>query len=282
MKRALCDPQQKFLKWWGFDGSLIAVAFFLFLGIAILFVSVVHAETDPAIETLKQNAQKYYWGKEVKQNLPKALAFYLVAAQKGDTEAQFIVGGMYFQGIGTEKNPKEAFKWLYKAAKNGESTPKSQKILGQAFLLGNVVPQNYSESLQWYHRAAENGDHDAQNELAFLYYVGRGVEQDFKTSFEWFEKAARGGLSVAQYNVGIMWYTGNGVEQTDLVQAYTWLSLAAANGHRDASAASKYLETVLSAPELKQAQQQATVLYNQINARQPAAEKPGTVSNRVQ
>ena len=242
------------------------------LGITVSLVCTVQAGNDPSSETLKFTAQKYYWGKEVRQNLPKALALYLMAAERGDTEAQFIVGGMYFQGIGTEKNQKEAFKWLYKAAINGESTPQSQKILGQAFLLGNVVPQNYTESIQWYQRASENGDHDAQNELAFLYYVGRGVEQDFKTSFKWFEKAAEGGLAVAQYNVGIMWYTGNGVEKQDLTKAYTWLSLAAANGHQEASAASKYIETILGASELKEAQHQATLLYDQINTRQTAQE----------
>jgi uncharacterized protein len=273
------DGQKNVLRWKKQSGH---AGFLLFVVLAILFAPAVRAENDPTLDVLKFNAQKYYWGKDVRQDLPKALTFYLLAAQKGDTEAQFIVGGMYFQGIGTEKNPKEGFKWLYMAAKNGESTPKSQKILGQAFLQGNVVPQNYTESLQWYHRAAENGDHDAQNELAFLYYVGKGVEQDFKTSFEWFEKAARGGLPVAQYNVGIMYYTGNGVEQTDLLQAYTWLSLAAANGHNNASAASKYLETLLNASELKQAQQKATQLYNEINAKIQEKNTLGPASHRVQ
>ncbi len=245
----------------------------VFLGLAVLFISTAQAKKDPYTESLKFNAQKYYWGNEVRQNLPKSFSLYLQAAQKGDTEAQFIVGGMYFKGVGTEKNPKEAFKWLYKAAVNGESTPQSQKILGQAFLLGNGVPQNYTKSIQWYEKASENGDHDAQNELAFLYYVGKGVEQDFTASFKWFEKAAKGGLAVAQYNVGIMWYTGNGVEKPDMIQAYTWLSLAAANGHQDASAASKYIETVLNASELKQGQQQAVVLYDQINAQKPEPDK---------
>ncbi len=252
---------------------LFLLGLLFILEITVYSVSAVQAGSNPSVQTLKFTAQKYYWGKEVRQNLPKALALYLMAAERGDTEAQFIVGGMFFQGIGTEKNQKEAFKWLYKAAINGESTPQSQKLLGQAFLLGNVVPKNYTESIQWYQRASESGDHDAQNELAFLYYVGRGVPQNFKTSFKWFEKAAEGGLAVAQYNVGIMWYTGNGVEKQDLIQAYTWLSLAAANGHQDASAASKYLETILSASELKQAQHQATLLYDQINARQTAKEE---------
>ena len=257
----------------GKKNSLLSLGLFIIFGIAVFFVATVQAGNDPSLARLKFNAQKYYWGREVRQNLPKALALYLLAAERGDTEAQFIVGGMYFQGIGTEKNQKEAFKWLYKAALHGESTPQSQKLLGQAFLLGNVVPKNYTESVQWYQRAAESGDHDAQNELAFLYYVGRGVEQNFKTSFTWFEKAAEGGLAVAQYNVGIMWYTGNGVEKQDLIQAYTWLSLAAANGHQDAAAASKYLETILSDSELKQAQHQATLLYDQINARSTTTEE---------
>jgi uncharacterized protein len=273
MIRAYFIYRQKVWQWIKNSGMRFLTGMTLFLGISVLFSSTIQAENDNYIESLRQNAQKYYWGKEVHQNLPKALALYLKAAQKGDTESQFIVGGMYFKGIGTEKNPKEAFKWLYKAAMNGESTPRSQKILGQAFLMGNVVPQNYAESIQWYQLAAKNGDHDAQNELAFLYYVGRGVEQDFNTSFELFEKAARGGLSVAQYNVGIMYYTGNGVEKTDLLQAYTWLSLAAVNGHKDASAASKYIETLLSAPELKKAQQRATLLYNQINAQPTKTDK---------
>jgi len=240
----------------------------LLLAFPIFSVDTLFAQQSSYTESLKFEAQKYYWGGKVRQNLPKAFALYLEAARRGDTEAQYIVGGMYFKGIGTERDPKEAFKWLYKAAEKGKSTPQSQKILGQDFLIGRVVPRNYSQSVQWYKLAAENGDHDAQNELAFLYYVGRGVQQDFKTAYNWFERAAKGGLAIAQYNVGIMWYTGNGVEKPDLIAAYSWLSLAAANGYADATPASKYIETLLDTSELKEAQHKATVLYKQITAGQ--------------
>jgi len=127
------------------------------------------------------------------------------------------------------------------------------------------VPRNYNQSVQWYKMAAENGDHEAQNELAFLYYTGKGVQQNFQTSFRWFEKAARGGLPIAQYNVGIMWYTGNGVKTPDLITAYGWLSLAAANGYANANTATRYIETLLGPSELKEAQKKATSLYNQIS-----------------
>ncbi len=262
------------LKHWT-DGNKLRLLFILLL--VGIFASPLYAlavKQDNYTATLKVEAQRYYWGNGVSQNLPRAFALYLQAARRGDTEAQYIVGGMYFKGIGTQRNLREAFKWLYKAAENGESTPQSQKILGQEFLVGNVVPRNYSQSVQWYELAAKNGDHDAQNELAFLYYIGRGVEQNFKTAFTWFEKAAKGGLAIAQYNVGIMWYTGNGVETTDLVQAYAWLSLAAANGYVDAGPASKYIETLLDPSELKTAQKRATTLYNQIDEKRTEKKTP--------
>ncbi len=227
-----------------------------------------YGQQDNYSASLKFKAQRYYWGREVRQNFSKAFNLYLQAAERGDTEAQYIVGGMYFKGIGTERNLKEAFKWLYKAAEKGKSTPQSQKILGQEFLVGRVVPKNYSQSVQWYKMASENGDHDAQNELAFLYYVGRGVEQDFKKAFQWFEKAARGGLVIAQYNVGIMWYTGNGVKQSNLIKAYSWLNLAASNGYSQAEPAAKFIETELDSTDLEIAQKEATALYTQISAEQ--------------
>ncbi|MDR3630730.1 MAG: tetratricopeptide repeat protein [Desulfocapsaceae bacterium] len=245
--------------------TTIMTGLVFFLVMLFSSAAMLQAQSNHYTESLKYTAQKYYWGKNVRQDLPKALSLYRQAAERGDTEAQFIAGGMYFRGIGTDKNPQEAFKWLYKAALNGASTPQSQKILGQSFLMGSGVPQNYNESIQWYQKAAENGDRDAQNELAFLYYVGRGVGQDFRTAYKWFEKAAREGLVVAQYNVGIMWYTGNGVDSSDLIQAYSWLSLAAANGHQDASAASKYIETIISPSELQEAQKRGMQLYRQIN-----------------
>ncbi len=265
--------QSVFSLWARHKKCMVGLGLVLLLGTMAVFTHTVSAQQDSYTASLKYEAQRYYWGTQVRQNFPRAFALYLQAARRGDTEAQYIIGGMYFKGIGTERNVKEAFKWLYKAAENGESTPQSQKILGQQFLVGNVVPQNYVQSAQWYELAAENGDHDAQNELAFLYYVGRGVKQSFTTSLRWFEKAARGGLAIAQYNVGIMWYTGNGVAKPDLIQAYSWLSLAAASGYADAKPASSYIATLLDPSELKTAQQRATSLYNQIIAGQTEKKK---------
>lgn len=213
---------------------------------------------------LKMSAQRYYWGKDGTRDYAKALSLYLQAANLGDAEAQFIAGGMYFRGRGTEKNPKEAFRLLYQAALNGKSSPESQKILAQAFLVGQTVPKNYPEAVRWYQESAENGDKDAQNELAFLYFVGQGVEQDSAKAFDLFSQAADSGLAIAQYNVGIMYYTGNGVEEVDLTKSYAWLNLAASNGYTDAEAARSFLESVLDQDELRRAQKLSGELFRAI------------------
>jgi uncharacterized protein len=232
-----------------------------FLGLVMLSTACL---AQPSISQLKSTAQRYYWGKDGTRDHAKALSLYLQAAALGDAEAQFIAGGMYFRGRGTEKDPKAAFRLLYQAALNGKSSPESQKILAQSFLVGQAVPKSYPEAVHWYQKSADNGDMDAQNELAFLYFVGHGVEQNPEKAFELFSQAAHSGLAIAQYNVGIMYYTGNGVAGVDLSKSYAWLNLAASNGYQDADAARIFLETVLDQGELAQAQKLSGDLFRQI------------------
>ena len=243
------------------------------LRIAVVWLVMLPATGQAAgqAERLKQSARMYYYGIGVGQDYPRALELYLEAARLGDPEAQFIAGGMYFVGRGTAKNPREAFRLLYQAAINGKSSPESQKIIGQTFIVGQVVPKNYPEAVRWYQESAKNGDRDAQNELGFMYVVGNGVEQNPEEAFKLFEQSARAGLAIAQYNLGIMLSTGNGVEQADLVQAYAWFNLAAANGFSDALAARSYLETALDPEELNRAQRLSDELFRQINLKQPVS-----------
>ena len=218
-----------------------------------------------SIQTLKERGKKFYWGLGGEQSYPKALQLYLQAAEAGDAEAQYISGGMYLKGLGTNKDLNKAFKLLYEAAKSGKSTAESEQVIGQAFLLGSVVPKSYQKALQWYSQAAENGNKDAQNELGFMYFVGNGVEQDIEKGGNLFLKAAYNGLTIAQYNVGIMYYTGRGVKATDLEKSYAWLNVAAAKGHLPSKAARDYLETVLGKNELAAAQKYSEEIMQAIS-----------------
>jgi uncharacterized protein len=214
---------------------------------------------------LKFLAQKYYWGTGVQQDYSKALQLYLQAAENGDTEAQYIAGGMYYKGMGTQQNLSRAFSLLHGAAVKGSSTPESQRVLGQFFLVGQTIPQNYAEAMKWYTLAAENGDKESQSELAVLYFTGRGGVQDLQKALFWFEQSARQGMAVAQYSLGIMHYTGSGTETVDLVKAYAWFSQAAGQNHLDAIAARNYIQTILSAEQVTEAQDYALQLFQDIN-----------------
>lgn len=224
-------------------------------------------------ESLSSTAQKFYYGIGAPKNLHKAFILYLRAAERGDVDAMFIVGGLYMKGQGTTVNQAEAFKWLYKAALNGRSSKESQRILAQFFITGKNVPQNYSEALRWYEAAAKNGDSEAQSELAFLYFSGKAVDRDYDKAFYWFNIAAKNGYVLAQYNMGILWYTGNGVSGVDMVKAYAWFNLAAANGHSNGMAAKSFLESILSGEELLVAQNLSTKLYKEIKRVQKQPQK---------
>ncbi len=219
-----------------------------------------YAETKTTMAT----ARKYYYGLGVPKNSTKAFNLYLQAAQQGDVDGMFVVGGMYMQGIGTDVNQREAFKWLYHAAINGRSSKESQRILGQFFLTGKNVPQNYKEALRWYELAAMGGDAEAQSELAFLYFSGKFVQKDYQKARYWFEEAAKKDYPMAQYNMGLLWYTGNGVEAVSVRKAYAWFNLAAANGNPSGGIAKNYLESMLSKEELTDAQNKSMELFREI------------------
>lgn len=237
----------------------------LFLCSLLCFVSANAAEVS-AVDRLKVEAFRYYTGTGTRVNYAKALTLYKKAAILGDAEAQFILGGMLFRGLGTDSNEKEAFKWFLKAAEQGKSTPRSQAILGAMYLRGVGVPQNYKEALHWHTMGAEGGDSQSLNELAYMYYNGLGTKQDFEKAAQWYHDAALEGDAQAQYNLGLMYSTGTGLEQ-DRTMAYAWYSVAAGNGNTTATAARNSLMPLLSWEELNASQEKAMQLYKEIERR---------------
>jgi TPR repeat protein len=238
--------------------------FFIKIAVFVLMIQTFTFTNVLAKDPLLSTAQKFYYGVGAPKNHHKAFKLYLKAAQIGNVDAMFIVGGMYMQGQGTPVNRSEAFKWLYKAAINHRSSKESERIIGQSFITGENVPQNYEEALYWFERAAKGGDATAQSELGVLYFNGKMLDIDYEKARHWFEIAARNNYPLAQYNMGILWYTGNGVPAMNLVEAYAWFNLASSNGHNNGKVAKQFLETILSVAELKKAQQLSIKLYKEI------------------
>lgn len=87
----------------------------------------------------------------------------LERAAGGDSDAQFALGLMYYEGDHVEKNHAEAAEWWRMAAENGHI--ESQFAIGSAYYSGDGVEQDKAEGIKWLRMAAEHGNANAKNVL---------------------------------------------------------------------------------------------------------------------
>jgi FOG: TPR repeat, SEL1 subfamily len=74
----------------------------------------------------------------------KALEILRPLAEQGNSQAQLILGVMYDNGQGVDKDPAESIKWYLKAAEQG--IPAIQHDVGVKYFQGTGVEQDYQEA----------------------------------------------------------------------------------------------------------------------------------------
>ena len=126
--------------------------------------------------------------KEIDLN-PDDITSLRMAADDGNTDAQFLLGLAYTSGEQVEKDEEEAYEWLFKAA--DKEHPKAQLFLFRHYISKEVSEEDLQSAKTWITKSAKNGDNQAQLMLGDLY------------TEEWFER--------------------------DLVKAYAWLWWASPN-----------------------------------------------------
>src|SRR5262249_730593 len=80
----------------------------------------------------------------------RALAILLPLAERGEAEAQYRVGGIYYH---LKKRDAEALKWIRRAADQGHA--EAMYTLATMHNSGYAVPRNLAEAYRWYTLAAE-------------------------------------------------------------------------------------------------------------------------------
>ena len=168
----------------------------------------------------------YYEGKGVPQNYKQALYWYKKAAEQGHAKAQYNIGGIYNNGQGVPQDYKQALYWYKKAAEQG--VVEAQYNIGVIYKNGQGV-QNYKQALYWFKKSAEQGDAQAQSNIGVIYYKGQGVLQNYKQALYWYKKSAEQGYAGAQYNIGTMYAQGLGVPQ-NYEKAFYWYKRSAEQG----------------------------------------------------
>ncbi len=73
--------------------------------------------------------------------------FSYAASYFGDPDAQYNLARLYFDGIGSPKDPRYAARWLGLAANKGQY--QAQAMLGQMLFKGEYVPRQAARGLMW-------------------------------------------------------------------------------------------------------------------------------------
>jgi hypothetical protein len=84
-------------------------------------------------------------------------------ADKGDPIAQFQLGTMYANGVGTPKDDAKAVIWFQRAAEQGNAD--AQYTLALRYDNGQGAEKDGSQAVDWYKKAAAQGNQDAMNRL---------------------------------------------------------------------------------------------------------------------
>lgn len=78
------------------------------------------AELPRQAEGLRELALRHEHGRGVKQDYQKAFRLYCMAADRGDSEAYYALGWMYFNNRGVGQDPAVAAGWFRRAAEAGD------------------------------------------------------------------------------------------------------------------------------------------------------------------
>lgn len=116
-------------------------------------------------------------------------------ATAGATEAVFLMGTAYDEGLGVAEDPAVAFAWFTKAAAAGHTL--AEHNLGNAYAAGRGVAADPAQAVSWWLKAAVSGDAVPQLRLGEAYEAGRGAAKNLDEARRWYGEAARRGNTAA-------------------------------------------------------------------------------------
>lgn len=146
-----------------------------------------------------------------------------LAADKGDMEAQYELGKMYYYGENVEKNYLEAFKHYKLAADQGHVESQDRVVFIFDFLDRGKTAEKFNEIFMHIKSSADHGYEQAQMLLGNVYFNGLyNVNQDYALAFKYFKLSADSGNTDALLRMSQMYERGLGVEK-DLTESEKFL-----------------------------------------------------------
>ncbi len=117
--------------------------------------------------------------------------------------------------------------------------------------------KQYATAMKLMRPLAEKGHAAAQYQVALMHKMGLGVSKSEKEARKWSRLAAKQGHTDAQVLLGSLYYTKEGNESPDVIKAYMWYEVAAAQGNPEAKKEVATITKELSPQQLAEAQAKA-------------------------
>lgn len=166
----------------------------------------------------------------VEKDMAQAKLWFELASLKGNSQAQYELGKLFYTGQGVDKDYFNAREWWIESALQGNLD--AQQKLGYLYSEGLGVERDFEKAKLWYSKAAKQGHAEAQTLLGSLYHEGNRIPTDYSEAFKWYKLAAEQGHPHAQYTLATLYHDGRGT-QVDYIQCAAWVDVAIANGFDD-------------------------------------------------
>jgi TPR repeat protein len=166
-------------------------------------------------------------------------------ANKGDAEAQYHVGLMYNNGIGTQQDPKQAFEWFQKSTASNDPLGAYKLGCYYAGQFAGVVATDQDAALKYKLVAAKAGYALAQHDVAVLYDRQGNSEEALK----WWKMAGDQGYPSALFGLSRAYSAGKGTPR-DMSLSYAYFKLSGVAPKKNVNE----MASMLSKPELENAE----------------------------
>ena len=156
-----------------------------------------------------------------KKNYSQAFKLLNELAKKDTTngEVYYLIGTMYLEGSGVEKNSDLAYKYFKDSHYLGY--PAGTYKLGEMLLNGNGTDKNEKLSFKYFKEAHDKGYLEGTWRIGMAYYYGLGVDRDiFGKSKEFFEEAHKKGHIDSTFKLGYICMTDPNFKDKNIALEY--------------------------------------------------------------
>ncbi|SKA38225.1 Sel1 repeat-containing protein [Enhydrobacter aerosaccus] len=143
----------------------------------------------------------YFRGQGLPRDVDESARLYRLAADQGQVRAQVALAQFYQHGIGVPRDDAEAARLLARAVARGDA--RAQYLLALCYGKGQGVPRDDAEALRLLRLSVGQDDTAALNLLGNMYEHGQGVPQDHAEAMKLYQRSAAHGDTRARQFVAM-------------------------------------------------------------------------------